>query len=526
MKKVIIVGSILVVISLVVLYFSGFLDAEERIRVASNPPQVQPFKEIQMNFTHQPAEGRFPFLGGAAIDVDSDGAMEIFVSGSKGQNSALFQFKQGAMVNIAEQVNLKTTEAVFGALAIDIDNDGATDLVTAQQDGPWLYHNKNGRFVAQKINVVMPKNSFANAIATADINKDGLPDLYVSNFVDAANFVTATFNDPDHAKPNLMLLNLGDGRFKDVTVQTGTQGSQNTFVSGFVDLDGDRLQDLVVANNTGTVEIFKNQGALRFTKTTYESGLGYWMGLGIGDIDKDGDQDLYISNIGSSIPESLVRGDLTEQQVIKLEWLLLQNDGDMRFSDATKKYKLDGYGFAWGGVFEDVNLDGELDLLVAQNYIKWPGHKVNKLPGKAFIRLTGNEQNGFYHMDELGLNNLNYGQSALIADINNDNRPDVFWLNMAGKVRGFINQSQVDAIKVLVPDRADYLGAEIKATFADGEVITKQVTSGQGMGTDSSPNVFFAVPAGREVASIQVIKVDGSVKTFPSPKTNAILYLN
>ncbi len=525
MKKVIIGLVCLIILAGSGFYYFFFLKEEENVRAASNPPSVQPFKEMTMNFTHEPAEGRFPFTGGAAIDIDGDGIMEIFVSGSRGQGGVILAYRDGKMIDITSETGLSIDEAAFGAVSIDIENDGDTDLVIAQQDGAWVYVNDNGKFTGTRIDADYPANSFSTAISLADLNGDDLPDLYVTNFVDGANFVTATFNDPDHAKANIMLLNNGNGTFQDVTGRTGTAGVQNSFLSVFVDLDNDGKQDLVVANNTGPLEIWKNNGDLDFQPIAYNPGLGYWMGLGVGDLDKDGDQDLFVSNIGSSIPEDLVRGDLREDQKLNLEWLILRNDGDMRFTDVTADYDLDGYGFAWGGVFEDLNLDGELDFMVAQNYIKWPGHNVNKLPNKAFLQLDQDNKKGFYHLDELGLNNPYYGQSPLIADVNGDGKPDVFWINMAGPVRGFLNQSNGQTVKVLVPDQAGYLGATLVLEMSKGNSYTKQIVAGVGMGTDQTPNVFFAIPAGETPKALQVTRLNGEKRTFTNPKGGDVIDL-
>ena len=59
----------------------------------------------------------------------------------------------------------------------------------------------------------------------------------------------------------------------------------------------------------------------------------------------------------------------------------------------TAEYQLDDYGFAWGAIFEDLTLNGELELLVAQNYIKWPFHQWAKLSGKSFVL----SESAYYH---------------------------------------------------------------------------------------------------------------------------------
>lgn len=525
MKKILLL--ILVVLVAAGLYFSGLLTAEENIRNASNPPSVAAFEEVATGYSHVAHAERFPFTGGAVLDVDGDGAMEIFVSGSKGQPNALLSWRDGKLVDGAEQAGLSADEASFGATSIDMDNDGDTDLLVAQHDGVWLYSNNNGRFSGAKLAIPQPTRSFPLNVAVTDLNRDGLPDLYVSNFVAPDLFVPATFNDPEHAKPNVMLLNLGGGRFEDITEQTGTAGVQNTFHATFVDLDGNGHQDLVLANNTGPIQIFENHGDLRFTEHDINSGLGFWMGLGVGDIDRDGDQDLYFSNIGSSIPAKLLRGDLRDDQSLQLEleWLLLRNDGNWQFSDITADYALDGYGFAWGGVFEDLNLDGDLDLLVAQNYINWPGHKVNKLPGKAYLQLEQDGQPGFYHLDELGLNNPHYGQSALIADVDGDGRPDVTWLNMNGAPRVLLNQSEGNFLKLAVPDNSAWLGAEFTLVTEGGNSYTRQQVANVGMASDQTSNVFFGLGEAQAIQQLIIKKRDGSRQIISQPTVNTQLQL-
>ena len=109
------------------------------------------------------------------------------------------------------------------------------------------------------------------------------------------------------------------------------------------------------------------------------------MGVAAGDIDADGDQDLFFTNVGDSFPGFVVNGDRRDDQPARNGWLLLRNEGGMRFTDVTREAGLAGYGFAWGAAFQDMNLDGRLDLLVSQNYVKWPVHGLFKFPGKLLL---------------------------------------------------------------------------------------------------------------------------------------------
>ncbi|MEH6577796.1 MAG: VCBS repeat-containing protein [Amphritea sp.] len=527
MKKVLLgVFAIVVAVAAYMLYSLGLFTQEENVREAKNAPAVKPFKKAALDFTHRAKGANFPFIGAAIIDIDGDGIMEAFVSGTQDQANSLFRYQNGTLVDVAPQADLNGIEASYGATSIDIDNDGDVDLLVAQASGVWLYTNSDGVFSGKNLNVQLPSDTVPLAITTADLNHDGFPELYISNFVAPSKFVASTFNSVEHAKKNILLLNNGDSTFTDITEKAGVAASQNTFHSAFVDLDNDGRLDLVVANNTGHVEIFRQGDAMKFEKNSFTSGLGYWMGLGIGDIDKDGDQDLYLSNIGATIPADLTRGDMTDDQQVELEWLLLRNDGNMNFTNATADYSLTEYGFGWGGVFEDINLDGELDLLVAQNYVKWPKHKASKLPGKAFVQLSQNGKKGFYHLDSLGLNNSEYGQTTLIADLNNDGKPDVIWVNMIGASHALINESDNNFLKVVIPDSAEYLGARAVLELANGQSYTRQVAPSTGFASDQSPNLFFGLGSVDAISSLKVTLSDGSVKTIQAPDINSTVSLN
>ena len=463
-----------------------------------------------------------PFTGGAAIDIDNDGRMEIFASGGFGQDDALLSLQGDTMVDIIEQSGLSSTRATYGATAIDFDDDGQTDLIIARDDGVWLYTNNGGRFTGKKIDSSSGATQTALNVAIADYDRDGDLDLYLSNFISFDLWRAAVFNDPDHIRYNVLLRNDGNLKFTDVTEESGTAGSQNTFLSAFTDLDSDGYQDLVVSNNTGLIEIMHNEGDGTFTKNSFNSENGFWMGLGIGDYDNDGDQDLALSNASDSIPKFLVRGDLEDDQVFDPEWALLRNDGNRQFTNVAEEAGLTGHGFGWGMVFEDLNFDGKLDLLAAQNYIKLITHKYFKLPGFNGLQVQGTNGPAFAHSKALGLENKNFGQSAIIADLNGDARQDVTWINMGGPVTALINNHKGDFVTLAVPDNAEWIGAEVTAISAAGRGYTRQVTNAVGMLTDQSPHLSFAAGEGNRITELQVKFADGTRKTIPAVSNTLI----
>ncbi|MEM1269358.1 MAG: VCBS repeat-containing protein [Bacteroidota bacterium] len=479
------------------------------------PPESVPltaFQEIDVPFTHTwtRRETTYPFLGAAVLDVEGDGTYEIFVGGAEGQDDVLLAYQDGQLVDRMAGTGLSSTDATYGVTAIDLDADGDTDLAIARDSGVTIYTNEGGVFAATPLDVELDESAVPFSVAVSDFDADGDADLYVSAFVDFAEFRSATFNDPSHAKLNVLLRRDSTG-YVDVTDQAGVAGLQNTFFSTFVDLDGDRRQDLVLAQNTGEVEIYQNASDGTFERVSLRTGFGFWMSLSVGDVDADGDPDLFFSNSGNSVPDFLLTGDLRGHQPLATDWLLLINEGNFRFTDASLAYGLRDFAFAWGGGFEDVNLDGQLDLLVAQNYLKLPNFRLRRVPGKVLVQSDGR----FFHADPLGLNNEYYGHAPVFADLNGDRRPDVLWLNMDGPARAFLNQSETSAIEVSLPDDLASLGARVRVETPAGPSYTQFALAGNGLMTDASPSFFFAMP-NQEPARVEIEYLDGRVVTVDS----------
>ena len=472
------------------------------------------FASVPVDFSHQWDETVHPFSGAAVIDIDGDGAMEVFVGGGNQQADALLGYRDGRMVNLIEGTGLSSLAATYGSASLDMDNDGDVDLVVARADGVFLYLNDGGVFSGRKVPVDLPPESVVLGIAFSDIDHDGDADMYLSVFVDFPFFRSAVYNDADHAKANRLLLNNGDLTFTDITATSNTAGSQNTFLSVFVDLDNDGWQDLALAQNTGQVELLRNNGDLTFTPMPLDSGFGFWMGVAVGDIDSDGDQDLFFSNAGGSIPAFLTSGDLRDDQRANLEWLLLRNDGDFSFTEVTDEYGLTGDGFAWGAIFEDMNLDGRLDLMVAQNYIKWPIHQWLPLPGRASLQ---SESGSFADSPMRGIDNPLFGQSPVSADFDSDGRPDLLWLNMDGPARAFLNLSEAAAFKVIVPETADWLGTRVQVVTDAGASYTREIITSTGMLTDQGPDLIFGLPAGQSVKQVVLVSPSGEQQIIDQP---------
>jgi len=250
------------------------------------------------------------------------------------------------------------------------------------------------------------------------------------------------------------------------------------------------------------------------------------MGLAIGDYGQDGDQDIFVSNAGTSIPDFLTTGDIQDNQRHETRWILMRNEGGMKFSNLTEDQNLYGYGFAWGAQFEDLNLDGEVDLLVAQNYVKRPLYKWGPLPGKALLQINAPEGEAFYQVQGLGSENKHFGQSPLIVDLDSDGRADLLWLNMVGPLKVFLNRSEGNFLTVKVPDRVDTLGATVRVTLKGGKTLSRQVIASTGLMTEPTPDVHFGLGQVSEIESVEMITLNGARAEILSPAINGTITLN
>lgn len=489
-------------------------------------PDVLPtFIEVPLDFTHSYDSSTLAFAGGSIIDTNGDGIEEIFVTGGNNQSDALFFYENGNFVNKIEGSGLSNNATTYGSVSADMDNDNDTDMVIARDNGLYLYLNEQGRFTGQKLDVSLAANTVPLAITAADIDRDGFLDLYISTFVNAATFRSAVFNDASHGKPNVLLRNNGDNTFADITEQSGLIVNQNTFLSVFVDLNNDGWQDLVVAENTGLLKVFKNEGNVKFSEIPKLSDYGFWMGLTVGDIDQDGDQDIFATNIGNTIPVNSARGDLRSDQKLNPEWLLLRNDGNFEFSDATAEKKLAGFEFAWGAVLEDFNLNGRLDLMVTENYIKWPAHKLSKLPGRFFLQ---NKDGSFVAVTKLaGLENFHYGMTPLTSDFNQDGYLDMVMINLDGPARAFLNKGGSNHyLNVKLPDSAKSYGARVTVTKHDGTKLHKHLVNGEGLLSDQSSILTFGLGRSRKVESVEVVWPSGEETVLNDVKVDSVLKID
>jgi hypothetical protein len=210
-----------------------------------------------------------------------------------------------------------------------------------------------------------------SGVALFDYDGDGRLDLY---------FATCTFLPLGQARtgPNKLYKNLGDGTFRDVTEAAGLgfTGFCHGVIAGDIDNDGD--PDVFLCNY-GPNALYLNYGDGTFRDISHSAGIdqpSWSSGGAMLDIDNDGDLDVYVANYGEwqyprdAHPCGSERVPLyCGPEVIRtVKHILYRNNGDRTFTDVTDAAgvgRSDGHGF--GVVAADLNGDGRVDLYVAND---------------------------------------------------------------------------------------------------------------------------------------------------------------
>lgn len=350
--------------------------------------QTQPMTMEQVLVGTAHRTGGFP--GVALLDHDGDGDTDVYVTNGPGAANGLFsnQLRESGQLGFldlssssgADATDLDSNGACFG----DLDNDGDDDLyVLGREAENRVYENVGGRFVEAHGHGAEGGVLSHISCSMGDIDNDGLLDIAVSNAFDlnsALPLVAVPYVLNHH---NQLFQNTGGLMFSDVSDTSGirnmglgaTLDPQPPTISwavAMVDIDRDGDTDIVFGDDQaalpnaarggfdrGYLQVFQNDGSGHFSNTPiqlndYSSAA--WMGLGIGDLDCNGTLDIFGSNFGDYMFESL--GTPSTLGADATRWLLGHGDGS--FSDPSVGYAT---AFGWGNAVADLDNDGDQDVL-------------------------------------------------------------------------------------------------------------------------------------------------------------------
>ena len=250
------------------------------------------------------------------------------------------------------------------------------------------------------------------------------------------------------------------------------------------------------------------------------------MGIAVSDYNNDGYMDLYFSNVGTTLPDFLVRGDLTKEQTLNKDYILLENQGDFTFKDTALENNAAKYGFGWGLVSYDFNNDTLADYLITQNYIRFPAvEHLDLYPGNL---LQQYDNNAFKPVEKVsGIANKKFGVTTVVSDFNDDGWPDAVIANLDGPLRAFINNGgEHHWLKVRFKDEVKSIGALVTVIMKSGKTYINQFYTSEGLGSDQTTDVFFGLAGQTDIDSVEIKFQDGEMMKIDSPKVNTTIDLS
>jgi enediyne biosynthesis protein E4 len=440
--------------------------------------------------------------GGAAfLDYDSDGAIDLLVTGENDGPEMYRNIGRGRFSRASVGLpRLVWPEQIMGFAVGDYDNDGDPDLYLIAFGMSRLLENDAGTFRDATEASGVLNGGWGTGAAFADFDRDGWLDLYLGNYIERS----APSGLSHVGQPNKLYRNLGNGSFENVTGRLGVAGAGTTLSVLWSDFDRDRDLDLFVCNDFGAFvepnRLYENDGAGFFSEVSANLSADlaiFCMGSVQGDYDRDGDLDYYFTNLGRNVllaNEPLGFTDLTSQAGIGLE---------------RDRCLPQLYTTSWSAGFQDFNRDGWLDLYVSNGFIPALQSIANAEESEDTLFLSQGASLRFRDVSEsAGVANPGIGRGAAFADYDLDGDVDILQLDLTGRPLLLRNDSPASGgwLEVEAEGRLssrDPIGARIEVDLSNVTLV-RELNPSYGYLSSSDPAVHFGLGSASEARTLFV----------------------
>ncbi len=485
--------------------------------------------------------------GVAIFDSDGDGLPDILFAGAPPRGPRLYRQTAGGIYQDATHAaGLESPGYGMGIALGDIDNDGDLDVYLTHVGRDQLYRNNgDGTFSDITPSSGIDAASWSSSAAFCDIDMDGLLDLYVGSYLrsDAHQRCTTKAGARDYCPPNVypgvadrLYRNLGNGAFEDTGVSSGISKA-NSPTLGVVchDFDSDGRADVFVANDGTPNHLWINQGGGSFAERGTEMGVATnlfgeseaGMGIALGDLNDDLQMDLFLTHVDRESNTLYLSGPNDAML-----------DATIRSDLGRVSLPLTGFGTA----FLDFDLDGDLDLAIANGRVRRP---TRTLPAGASFESIYGEPNLLLANDGSGRFEVScdanpfcadrsVGRGLLAADLDRDGDLDLVLANANGRARVYENRASVTgnwlAVRALVPSpmtargKWDAIGGVVELQIGD-RWLARPITHTRSYLSSREATVHFGLGEATQASALVVRWPDGHREAFPVPGINRHLVL-
>jgi enediyne biosynthesis protein E4 len=476
--------------------------------------------------------------GCAFLDYDRDGWQDIILingmdwPGHKQRHSTLRLYRNnrnGTFTDVTSRAGLDVEMYGMGVAVGDYDNDGFPDILITCVGQNRLFHNTGkGTFLdVTNASGLGKRSAFSTSALWFDYDRDGLLDLFVCNYVKWSPehdvFCSLDGKHKSYCTPEAyrgetcwLFRNRGNGTFEDVTASSGIfDSSSKSLGVAMLDDNADGWPDLLVANDTQPNKLYRNQRNGTFKDAAVEVGLAFsnegkaraGMGVDIADFTNSGSSGVAITNFDNEMTGLYELSGKIYEDVAAQAGVGLASKNSLGF----------------GCAFLDANLDGWLDLAVANGHIDETVRNIRGNVGYAQPPLLFlNNGNGKFRdvAAELGggFDQPKVGRGLAYADFDRDGDLDLLLSTNNGAAYLYRNDQLAGNRSIrfrLVGTKSnrDAIGATVRIT--SGELTqSRMVKSGSSYLSQSELPVTFGLEKHDRVERVVIAWPSGRTEEF------------
>lgn len=489
--------------------------------------------------------------GCAFLDFDADGYQDILLvnsmdwPGHKRNRSALKLYKNnrnGTFSDVTRAAGLDIELYGMGVAIGDYNNDGFPDILITCVGQNRLFHNTGkGTFQdVTKASGLFGRQAFSTSALWFDYDRDGHLDLFICNYVNWSPehdvFCSLDGKNKSYCTPEAyrgetcwLFRNRGDGTFEDVTAASGIfDTSSKSLGVAMLDFDQDGWPDLFVANDTQPNKLYRNLRNGKFKDAAVEAGLAFsaegkaraGMGVDVADFENSGRPGIAITNFDNEMVG------------------LYRSPAPGQFDDVSLPSGVGGpskttLGFGCG--FVDLDLDGRLDLVVANGHIDDTVRNIRGNVGYAqpphlFLNLGDGR-----FQDVVATNGGDFavprvGRGLAFADFDRDGDVDLLLTTNNGPAALFRNDvvSGNRALRLHLTgtkSNRDAIGAVVRVSHA-GQTQMRTVRAGSSYLSQSELALTFGVGKADRVDRVTVEWPSGESQEFKNVSTGKAYEVN